>query len=515
MSNKRRTQFWRAPWRSDLLLSLAAAVGLFLVLQATPDIPGGDDGYRHVKFAYRLIRDPYSALSDPWKVLYFWPRPMDAWFGYHVLLAPVTLALGLIESAKAVAAGVYGALAFVLLTTLRHLDVLWRKAWVVLAISGSGIVLYRATLGRPFLLSIVLVLAVAYFTLRENSWAVAITSVAHGLSYSMFFMAVFAPAMYLLIRRDKTALKLLAASLAGIAVGLALNPTAPENLRFDVTDLFSTLTLGLRLTMELEPLNMEWVNPSWPILAVWVFSLGIAVWRRRSERLPAATQLLLAMSLAGFASSIRVGRMFDYFVPLATLCAAVVVAPWVAAGNRKRTDAAAAATVLIALCGLNVFAVCRALPRAPAASRFRGAAEYLMANDPRALVFNTQWEQYPFLYFWNSQNTYLTGIESSIMFVRDRPRFWLWRHIANDEPQTCRELKCTAANAQSIPATLAEFGAEFVLVEHDKNARLIGILRDTPGASEPYRDPACSVFRLTRGFEMQPIARSRALPPTP
>jgi hypothetical protein len=483
---------------SDLLLSLATAAGLFLISQATPDIPGGDDGYRHVKFAYRLIRDPHNALSDPWKLVYHWPKAMDAWFGYHLLLAPLTLVLGLVASAKALAAAVYGALAFVLLTALRYMDVLWRKAWVVLAISGSGIVLYRYMLGRPFLLSIVLVLAVTYFTLQERPLAVAMMSAAHGLSYSMFFMAAFAPAMYLVIRRDKTALKLLAASLAGIVLGLACNPTAPENVRYDVMDFFSTLTLGLRLTMEVEPLNMEWINPSWVILVVWLFSLGLAIWRWRTESLPAGTQLLLAMSLAGFVASIRVGRMFDYFVPIAALSAAAVFSSWIARSHRRRVDAAAATTILLVLCGLNVAAVCRALPGTPAASRFRGASEYLLKHGRGALVFNTQWEQYPFLYFWNSQSTYLIGIEPSIMFARDARRYWLWRHIANDDSRTCGGPKCTAENSQSISSTLMEFGAGFVIVELDKNARLSDILRNTPATSEVYRDAACSVFRIDR-----------------
>ena len=65
-------------------------------------------------------------------------------------------------------------------------------------------------------------------------------------------------------------------------------------------------------------------------------------------------------------------------------------------------------------------------------------------------MFNTQWEQYPFLYFWNSQNTYITGIEPAVMFVRDARRYWLWRHIANDEPMTCGSAMCTAEEFKEV-----------------------------------------------------------------
>src|SRR5262249_47506018 len=136
--------------------------------------------------------------------------------------------------------------------------------------------------------------------------------------------------------------------------------------------------------------------------------------------------------------------------------------------------------------------------------------EYLLANAQGALVFNTQWEQYPFLYFWNSQSTYLTGIESSIMYVRDMRRYWLWRHIANDEPETCGSPLWMARNTQSIRSTLMEFGAGFVIVERDKNRRLSEILGNMPEATEVYGDAACLVFRLARASETQPVARCRA-----
>jgi hypothetical protein len=61
-------------------LAIAALIGLgfFLLLRATPDIPGGFDGYRHVKQASRLISEPHSMFADPWHLAYFWRAPVDA-----------------------------------------------------------------------------------------------------------------------------------------------------------------------------------------------------------------------------------------------------------------------------------------------------------------------------------------------------------------------------------------------------------------------------------------------------
>ena len=483
---------------SDLLFSVIAAAAFFLLLRATPDIPGGDDAYRHVKFAYRLIHDPHDALLYPWKLMYFWPKPVDAWFGYHLLLAPLTLVLGLITAAKTLASLVYGAQTLALLSILKQAGVFWRRAWVLLAMLGSGMALWRAALSRPFLFSIVLVLAATYFTMRENRLAVGLVSAAHALSYSMFFMVAFAPLMHFALRRSQAALKVLAASAAGLSFGLLLNPTLPENVRFDVTQALAPLTFGSRLIMEHLPLSWEIVNPARPLLGVWLVALLRVAWLWRNQRFSSLSQsarLLLAMSVVCFTASLAIGRIFDYFIPLGALASAAILTPWILETRRNRRDAAAAAILLALLCGSNLLGAYQAVKKAPPAQRFQGVSQFLLANARGAIVFNTQWEQYPFLYFWNSQSTYLVGIDPSFMLHQVPHRYWLWRHIANDQPSTCGVPTCNGSGIREIGKVVSEdFGAAFVIVEHDRNPRLDQILQGSPEFHEVYRDSFCSLF---------------------
>ena len=353
--------------------------------------------------------------------MYFWPRPVDGWFGYHLLLAPFTLIFDLITAAKVLAAVVYGAFAFTLFALLKELRAIWRIIWVLLALSGSGMALYRSTLARPYLLSIVLVLAALYFILRASSQGVALASAAHALCYSMFFLVGFAPGLYFLLCRNRKAAKILAASCIGMGLGLAVSPFFPENVRFDVAQAILPLTRGPAhdLTMELRPLNWEWIEPAKVVVGVWIAALVLTAFEWRKQKLSDHASLLLAMCVAALAVSLRVGRMFDLFVPLAVLFSAAVISPWMLRSIRNRTDAAAAATVLLVLCGVNVASAYRAIRKAPSADRFRGVSQYLRANHPGTLVFNTQWEQYQFLYFWNSENTYLIGIDPSFMYYED------------------------------------------------------------------------------------------------
>src|SRR5260370_37983409 len=72
----------------EIALSVLIGAGFFLLLRTTPDLPGGTDGYRHVKQALRLITEPKAMIADPWRLAYFWHAPVGSLFGVHLLLAP-------------------------------------------------------------------------------------------------------------------------------------------------------------------------------------------------------------------------------------------------------------------------------------------------------------------------------------------------------------------------------------------------------------------------------------------
>ena len=101
----------------------------------------------------RLETEGRQALVDPWRLLYFWPKPIDGWFGYHLLLAPFTVVFGMITGTKVLTSLVCAGIAYVLLEILEEIGVAWKPGWVLVATFGSGLVLYRALFARPFLLS--------------------------------------------------------------------------------------------------------------------------------------------------------------------------------------------------------------------------------------------------------------------------------------------------------------------------------------------------------------------------
>lgn len=480
----------------EIAISVLLGLGFFLLLRATPDIPGGFDGYRHAKQASRLISEPHAMFADPWHLAYFWRAPVDAWFGYHLLLAPFAYFFDLITATKLFSSIVFGLMAYALFQWLRELGAKYRFVWVILAMTGSSITLSRATTLRPFLLSVLLTLLAAFCTVTDKPVKLAAVSLIHALSYSMFFLVGMAPACWFLVRRDRRSGVAALSCAAGIGLGLLLNPYFPENLRFDIVQA-SVVSLGqkahVRMGGELYPAtSWMWIVSCLPVMLPWLGALMLRVWRRRSDPV---TDLFLLLSATTFLGTLRVVRTLDFFVPFAILFAAAVISPYLKA---SRTDVAAVGLLLALPCAVNVYLTHQYVLEAPSLARYRGAAEYLRTNAPDALVADMQWNDYQLLFFLNSRNRYVIGIEPTFTYLEDPRKYWLWLHISEDELATCDREYCGATGRTDVVSALSQdLGAQYVLTDHDANPRLESILRQKTDVTEVYRDAAFSLYRIS------------------
>ena len=479
----------------EIAISALLGLGFFLLLRATPDIPGGFDGYRHVKQASRLISEPRSMFADPWHLAYFWRVPVDAWFGYHVLLAPFTYFFDLITATKLFSSLVFSLMAFAMFQLLRQLDAKYRFIWVILAMTGSSITLSRATTVRPFLLSVLLTLLAAFWTITDKPVKLATVSLLHALSYSMFFLVGMAPAIWFLLRRDRRSCVAALSCGVGMILGLLANPYFPENLRFDIVQA-SVVSLGqkahVRMGGELYPASSwMWIVSCLPVALPWIGALILYIWRGRRA---ATSDLFLLLSATTFLGTLRVIRTVDFFVPFAILFAAAVISPHLKA---SRTDVLAVGLLLALPCVAHVYLTYRYVLEAPSLARFRGAAEYLRVNAPEALVANTQWNDYQLLFFLNSRNRYVIGIEPTFTYMEDPRKYWLWFHISEDEEATCdREYCADADRTDIVSAVRQDLGAQYVVTDHTANPHVERVLRGKSNVTEVYRDAAFSVYRI-------------------
>jgi hypothetical protein len=276
---------------------------------------------------------------------------------------------------------------------------------------------------------------------------------------------------------------------------LLANPYFPENILYTLTNA-NVVNIAhkahVEIGGELYPMQPAWfLAASIPIAAIWFF----AAWRRLREWRPDATaDLFFTASILTLAGSIRVGRTFDFFVPFATLFAAIVLTPWL---DRRRKDLPYLSALFLGLCATNVFLTYRTELGTVSVARYKAAAEYLHRHAPGKLVANAQWGDYYYLFFWNPSNRYVIGIEPTFTYLMDPRKYWIWRHMSNDDPFTCDHEVCAPSERlDTATAVGAELRADYLFIVHEWNSKLEATLRNRPDVTEVFRDACCSLYKL-------------------
>jgi hypothetical protein len=83
---------------------------------------------------------------------------------------------------------------------------------------------------------------------------------------------------------------------------------------------------------------------------------------------------------------------------------------------------------------------------------FQGASAWLVENTPAgARVFQTDWDDFPRLFFYNTHNTYLVGLDPTYMQFYDADLYAVWVDITRGRVED--------------PSQIIEenFGAEYIL----------------------------------------------------
>jgi hypothetical protein len=118
---------------------------------------------------------------------------------------------------------------------------------------------------------------------------------------------------------------------------------------------------------------------------------------------------------------------------------------------------------------------------------YQGASAWLIENTPPgARVFQTDWDDFPRLFFYNTHNTYLVGLDPTYMQLYDADLYAVWVDITRGR---------VANPAQIIEAN---FGASFILSDLQHEGFLNQADRD-PRLESVYRDGEAVIFQVIDG----------------
>jgi hypothetical protein len=516
---------------ADLLVG-AIVIGLvFWWLQySTSAVCCGDyDGYYHIRWA-RLIWDNIRAghfpPAFPWLPLTTLnpQNYVDHHLLYHIILVPFTWFSDLQTGAK-VSAILFATLAvFSCYWLVVRYEIRYRLVWLLALLACSAPFLYRMNMTKAPPLAIIFLVVGTYLLFEKKNWPLLPLAFVFALTYDMFVLLIVAAGIWTIVigwTEERFEWRPLAFVVAGSILGLIINPYFPRNLylfyehaRVKITaDDFAT-----KVGQEWYPYSsFEFIVNCYVALAAML--AGYIAFdfsdRQRAQKplylLILSTILLLMMA--------RWKRYAEYFPPFAILFGAFTLESFwrgravftrlpdevmedlqpfldrqeTASGREvKEKDknwdlikAILAGGVLGAALFANVYRTAGDIRASDPRDHYAKAALWMRANvPPGELVFNTDWDDFPRLFYFDPTHVYTSGLDPTYL------------HDQNPELSDLYVKITTGEQDDPGPLIRDRFKARWIFTDNKDHIPFIDNALQSGWFERPYEDADCSILRL-------------------
>jgi hypothetical protein len=517
---------------ADLLAGAIAIALIFWWLQYSTDaICCGDyDGYYHIKWA-RLLWDNLRASrfppAFPWLPLTTLdPRNyVDHHLLYHIILIPFTWFRDLQTGAK-VSAILFASLAvFSCYWLVVRYEIRYRLVWLLALLACAAPFLYRMNMTKAPPFAIIFLILGTYFLFEGKHWLLLPLAFVFAETYDMFVLLILAVLTWTIVvgwTEERFDWRPLAFVALGSALGLVINPYFPHNLYLFYEHARVKVTAGgfaTKVGQEWYPYDThEFVMNCYIALAAML--VGYITFdfsdRKRAQRplyfLILATALLFMIA--------RWKRFAEYFPPFAILFAAFTLENYwrgravftqlpkfvmddlqpffdreeTAAAREKSKQqrtwdlvkATVAAVVLGTALFANVYRTAKDIRESDPRDHYAKGALWMRANVPAGeLIFNTDWDDFPRLFYYDPTHVYTSGLDPTYLLDRNAELSKLYDRIT------------TGAEEDPGPLIRDKFGARWIFSDNtnDHDAFYDNALR-SGWFDRVYEDADCSVLHI-------------------
>ena len=465
-------------------LAGVVAIGIiFYLLQfSTTAICCGDfDGYYHVQWARELwvsMKSKAFPPAFPWLPLTTLnPKDyVDHHLLFHIFQIPFVAFSDPRLGAK-IASAVFGGLALLSCywLLLRH-RVRYPLVWLIALLACSAPFLFRMNMAKaPPLAIFYLIIAIHLFFQRKylrNYWPLLPLALIFTWTYDLFVLLVMATVFWVItiaITELRFEWRPLVFVLVGCAAGMVLNPYFPHNLQLLIEH------MQIKLTMEDfdTKVGSEWYPyDSWEFLkntaVACIAMLAGYITFEPSERKRAHYPIFFMLfSTALMIMTARWKRIAEYWPPFAVLFAAFSLQPWLQGlrpyprrlppdvleelqpffDREDKTKTAsfellrhgAVAVVALVLCVFlyfNLTATEKEIAQSEPHDHYRAGAQWLKANvAPGQIIFNTDWDDFPRLFYYDPSHHYVSGLDPGYLFDKDPDLSRLYDRITLGQEQ--------------------------------------------------------------------------------
>lgn len=514
------------------LLAGAIAIGIiFWQLQfSTSAICCGDfDGYYHVKWARELwasMKSHSFPPAFPWLPLTTLNSKgyVDHHLLFHIIQIPFTAFSDPRLGAK-IASALFGGLAVLSCywLVLRY-RIRYPLVWLIALLACSAPFLFRMNMAKAPPLAVIYLVIAIYLFFQRKYWPLLPLALIFTWTYDLFVLLIMATVFWVIavaINEKSFEWRPLVLVLAGCAAGLVINPYFPHNFQLLLEHAQIKLTpsdFDTKVGSEWYPYD-SWEflgNSAVACIAMFVGYIAFEPSERRRAQYPI---FFLLFSTALMIMNARWKRIAEYWPPFAVLFAAFSLQPWLIGFRSyltrlpaevleelkpfldretvvlpekesswrdwvRNSAVALVALVLSSFLFFNLRSTIKEIGESESHDYYRAGAEWLRTNvPPGQLIFNTDWDDFPRLFYYDSSHYYVSGLDPSYLFDKNPSLSALYDRITLGKEE------------DPGPLIRDRFGARYVFSDnthHDffEHARLSGWFDIV------YEDDQCTIMHI-------------------
>lgn len=513
MQNNSFIRFLRSGIFQALLLYIVSFIILSTIIFSTDAFLGTDD-YYHARIADQIIEQRQLRLDFPWL-----PRTIlnnddftDHHLLFHLYIAPWVHSWG-IEGAKYATVSIVAGIFVAVFILLRGIGVRFAVLWALALFGLSTPFMYRLLMIRTQGASLLMLIIGLHLLFQKRFRWLLPLAFGYAWLYNGFVLLLGFVLLYVVaewVTNKRFAWRPIAYCAIGLLLGLSINPYFPRNFTFIVEHLSAKVDIESSVRV-----GNEWyayqtstlLNNSTGALIILVLGILAPYFKPNHRRDSAELTLLLVMILTLY-MVFKSRRFIEYFPAFALLYGASnmgrgswnihqFIPNWLVERAFTFQQQKLSATIFVSvglifvLVGTGGYFGIKTIgdliedaQNARDVETYAGASEWLQTYSPEgALVFQTDWDDFTRLFYHNTHNVYLVGLDPTYL-QRDDPPLWdQWVSLTQGEVIQPSEV------IQTI------FGADYVVSDRQHHAFEAQAEAD-PAMRLVYQDQYSLVWRI-------------------
>jgi hypothetical protein len=520
-----------------LVLGALIIVAVFSVLQnSTSAICCGDyDGYYHIKWS-RILWESLRHGNFPPQFVWLPLTTLnphdyvDHHLLFHVFQIPFTF--GDLRNGAKLSAVIFASLAvFSCYWMLLHFRIRYPLIWLLALLGCSAPFLFRLNMAKAPPFAITFLVIGIYLLFKRKYWPLIPLAFVFALTYDMVVLLILAAGLWVIViawTERRFEWRPLAWVLLGTVAGFVINPYFPHNLQL----FYEHLRVKLVASDYSTKVGNEWYPyTSWEflgnsIVACVAMVAGYIAFDPGDRQRSNQQLFLLLFSTAVLIMIARWKRIAEYWPPFAVMFAAFSIQPWLlnarsaftnlptdvldelqpfldrddlAVSSQEEENRALLRTVIgsitaIALAAALVFNARATIYDIGMSERhdyFRAGAEWQRANvPPGELVFNTDWDDFPRLFYFDPTHRYVSGLDPTYLYDKDPALSKLYDRITLGEEE------------DPGPLIRDRFGARYVFTDNNHHD-FYEHATESGWFEVVYEDAQCTILRV-RDQKLEP-----------